>query len=80
MIEIHHSREERFVTIRASGELTARDYEKAIPELEEAIRKAEGALNAVLDITALRLVELGAVWKDLKFDVRACLRRVMVAA
>lgn len=69
MIEILHSPDHRLVTIRASGRLTSMDYDAAMPELEEAIRKAGGALNAVIDVQGMKGIELGALWKDLKFDV-----------
>lgn len=69
MIEIQHAPTENLVTIRASGQLTTTDYDRTIPELEEAIRKADGSLNAVIHVEALKGAELGALWKDLKFDV-----------
>lgn len=70
MIEIFHTPEQDLITIRASGNLTEADYEMAIPEIEEAIRKADGSLNTVVDVIGLKGMDLGALWKDLKFDVR----------
>lgn len=70
MIEILHDTADRLVTIRASGKLTSADYDRAIPELEEAIRKADGALNAVIIVDDLTGFELAALWKDLKFDLK----------
>lgn len=69
MIEIEHSTEEKLVTIRAIGQLSAKDYDQAIPELEEAIRKSGGNLNAVIALEGLEGMDVGALWKDLKFDV-----------
>lgn len=70
MIEVVHKPEQDLVTIDASGKLTAADYDLAIPEIEEAIRQADGPLNLVIDVIGLKGIELAALWKDLKFDVR----------
>jgi len=80
MIEVMRTPEKDLVTIRASGTLTRADYALAVPEIEEAIRKADGALNSVIDVIGLKGIELGALWKDLKFDVQhfADFRRIAV--
>lgn len=70
MIGIEHSSDHKFVTIRASGTLTAEDYERAIPELENAINLADGNLNALIGLENLKGWSLEALWKDLKFDVK----------
>lgn len=70
MIEIGHKPAQNLVEIRVSGELTADDYDKAIPELEQAIEQADGALNAVVALDDLRGWDMSALWKDLKFDVK----------
>lgn len=70
MIEIGHLPANKLVTINVSGKLTTRDYDKAIPELEQAIAAAQGALNAVIVLDDLRGWDIGALWKDLAFDVR----------
>lgn len=69
MIEIEHSTADKLVTIRASGALSAADYDHAIPELEEAIRKSGGNLNAVVSLEGVESMAVGAIWKDLKFDI-----------
>ncbi|MEQ9257629.1 MAG: STAS/SEC14 domain-containing protein [Roseovarius sp.] len=70
MLDIEHYPTEDLVKIRATGHLTDADYDKAIPELEEAIEKADGALNALVELDGLKGIAFGALWKDLKFDVR----------
>lgn len=70
MIEVTHAPEDGLVTIRASGKLTGADYDTALPEIEAAIGRADGALNSVIDVTGLEGIELAALWKDLKFDIR----------
>ncbi len=70
MIEIGVLPAQKVATIRVSGKLTAEDYEQAMPELEQAISAANGALNAVIVLDDLRGWDLQALWKDLRFDIR----------
>lgn len=70
MIDIRHYGGPDTVSIRAVGKITADDYDAAIPELERAIEHADGRLNALLHIDNMTGVDLGAMWKDLKFDAR----------
>lgn len=70
MIEVMHTPKQELVTIRASGTLSEADYDRTIPEIEEAIRKPDGALNSVIDVIGLEGIKLGALWKDLQFDFR----------
>lgn len=69
MIEILHADDADIVTIRAAGKISARDYDMAVPELEQAIANADGRLNALMRLDDLAGMELGAMWKELKFDV-----------
>lgn len=69
MIEIYHFPEENLVKIEASGTLSSADYDRAIPELEEAIDRADARLNAVIHVEGLKGAEFGALWRDLKFDI-----------
>lgn len=70
MIEIGHTPAKKLITLRVSGKLTARDYDRAIPEIEGALEQVGGKLNAVIELDDLRGWDLSALWKDLKFDVR----------
>ena len=70
MIEIAHTPAEKLVTIRASGTLSAEDYDRALPQLEQAIAESNEALNAVVILDALEGMDAGALWKDLRFDVK----------
>ena len=70
MIEIARTPAQNLVTMRVSGKLSAKDYNKAIPELEQAIQSSGGELNAVITLDDLRGWDIEALWKDLKFDVR----------
>jgi len=70
MIPIEHGKEHQFVTIRASGTLTSNDYDAALPELKHAMELAEGPLRVLIRLEDFSGWEIGAAWKDLKFDIR----------
>lgn len=42
MITIEHSTDRDLIVMRASGTLTTKDYDNAIPELEHAMELCEG--------------------------------------
>lgn len=69
MIEIAYKLAEHVLTIRAVGRLTREDYERAIPDIEQAIRSKKQPLNAVITVERLEGWDLPALWKELKFDV-----------
>jgi len=70
MIEIGYLPAQKLAHVRVRGKLSADDYDAAIPEFEQAIKKADGVLNAVVEIDDLRGWDIGALWKELKFDVK----------
>ena len=69
MIEIEQSDRYGHITIKASGKLTAEDYESAMPVLEEAIAKAK-ELRLLVLLEDFQGWEIGALWRDLRFDLR----------
>ena len=56
------------VAIKLNAEVTKEDYELALPQLRDKI-KNEGRVNLYceLDISS---ISPGAIWEDLKFDLR----------
>ena len=69
MIEILTKGEDNTVAIKMTGELTAKDYEPVVSLLENKIRNF-GKINLYCEIEGLDDVETGAIWKDLKFDLK----------
>lgn len=67
MIRIEHAREDDGIVIRASGVLDARDYELAVPEIENAMALAAGPLRVLIRLEDFRGWNLGGLWQDLKF-------------
>ncbi len=57
------------VTIHASGAISREDYDRALPGLE-ALLDQHGRLRFLIDIVGVTSWSIGAMWEDLKFDLR----------
>ena len=51
------------------GKLGKSDYEKLIPDVEQRIRD-HGKVSLLLNVSAFRGWSPGALWEDLKFDLK----------
>jgi hypothetical protein len=69
MIVIEHSRDRDLITIRASGTLTGKDYDYAVPELEHAMKLSRRPLRVMIRLEDFRGWEIGALWRELEFDL-----------
>lgn len=69
MIEILTNDYDNVVAIHMKGELTTKDYEPVVNLLEDKI-KNYGKINLYCEVDEMEEVEAGAIWKDLKFDVK----------
>ncbi|WP_372923131.1 STAS/SEC14 domain-containing protein [Roseovarius sp.] len=69
MIEIEHTEGEDVIVVRISGTLTVKDYDYAVPEIEHAVKLAQGPLHVMIRLEDFQGWEIGALWKDLRFDV-----------
>jgi len=70
MIQIEHSRDQDVIVIRASGTLTTKDYEDAIPEIEHALEVSKGPPRVMIRLEDFRGWEIGALWRELEFDLK----------
>ena len=55
--------------IHISGKLVKEDYESFVPEFERLVRQ-HGKLHVLFDLTDLHGWDAGAMWADLKFDIK----------
>lgn len=80
MITIEHDRD-NFIVCRASGTLTRKDYEAAVPELDQAIALREGQPRLLILLEDFRGWEIEALWPELRTDLkyRSDFDRVAVA-
>ena len=57
-----------FITLKAIGKITAKDYDTLVPYLEMAIDR-KGPLCILCDMSEFSGVEIAAMWRDLKFGI-----------
>ena len=69
MIEIEHDSERKIITLRVSGTLSRADYDRALPEIENAMELAKEPLKMIVRLEDFQGFELGAFWDDLKFGL-----------
>lgn len=69
MISIeHHS--DGHLELRVSGMLSRRDYDAAVPEIEHELQLQQGPLRILISLEDFRGWEVGALWDELRFDIR----------
>jgi len=59
----------RTLFVRARGKLTKEDYAEFVPEVERLIKK-HGKIRILLDMHKFEGWDAGALWQDVKFDVK----------
>ena len=59
----------KILAVRAEGTLTRSDYEKFVPEFERVLHQ-HGKPRVLFDMTQFHGWDAGAVWEDVKFDVK----------
>jgi hypothetical protein len=68
-IKFEDENEGNVLTIHVSGKLTRADYVYFTPEFERLV-KLNGKLRLLFDMTGFHGWEAGALWEDIKFDVK----------
>ena len=59
----------KILVVHVSGELTKAEYVKLVPEFDRLVRQ-HGKLRLLFDMTGFHGWEAGALWEDIKFDVK----------
>ena len=59
----------KMLVVRVSEKLEKADYEHFVPEFERLVRK-NGKLRVLFDMTDFHGWEVGALWEDVKFDIK----------
>jgi len=68
-LQICSENEGKVLAVRVEGKLTGEDYERLVPQVEQAI-KEHGPLRILFDMHDFHGWTAGAVWKDTKFSLR----------
>lgn len=70
-IGIERINSEFFLTLKASGKLTHKDYETIIPMIDSALAEVKNPkINALIDGTELEGWELRAAWDDFRLGLK----------
>ena len=70
-IEIIEDAAEKLLTVRASGKLSADDYETLEPGVENLIESC-GQIKILFVMHDFHGWEMGAVWEEIKFATKHC--------
>ena len=68
-IKFQDENEGKLLSIQISGKLTKADYVYFTPEFERLV-ELNGKLRVLFDMTGFHGWEAGALWEDIKFDVK----------
>jgi len=68
-IEIQEEATGKIVVVRVSGKLTAEDYERFLPEIEQLVDR-RGKIRILFEMEDFHGWDLAAGWEDLKFGIR----------
>jgi hypothetical protein len=69
MLEIEHSQSGKWITLRASGTLNRADFDRALPEIENAMALANNPLKLMVRLEDFQGLEMAALWEELKFGL-----------
>ena len=68
-IQIKEENGGKLVAVQVTGKLVRADYEHFVPEFERLIRQ-HGKLRVLFDMADFHGWDAGAVWEDIKFDIK----------
>jgi hypothetical protein len=68
-VELHEELGGKILALTLTGTLTRQDYEHFTPVVERAV-ETHGKIRLLVQMTGFHGWTLGALWDDLKFDIR----------
>src|ERR1039458_1020469 len=68
-IQLNEENGGKILVVHVSGKLAKADYDHFVPEFERLVRQ-HGKLRLLFDMTGFHGWEAGALWEDIKFDIR----------
>ena len=68
-IQLNEESGGKVLVVHVSGKLAKADYEHFVPEFDRLV-KQHGKLRLLFDMTGFHGWEPGALWADIKFDVK----------
>jgi hypothetical protein len=68
-IQLEEEKDGTILVVHVSGKLTKADYGHFVPEFERLVQQ-HGKLRVLFDMTDFHGWDAGAIWEDVKFDVK----------
>src|SRR5580704_11474729 len=68
-IEVSEENGGKLFVVHVTGKLTKVDYQQFVPEFERLVRLI-GKLRVLFDMTGFHGWDAGALWEDIKFDLK----------
>src|SRR5579871_4580410 len=68
-IQFKEENDGKILVVDISGQLVKADYEKFVPEFDRLVRQ-HGKLRVLVDMTGFHGWDAGALWEDIKFDIK----------
>jgi hypothetical protein len=69
MLTINEAGSGNILDVKISGKLTKENYETFVPEVERIIKQS-GKIRVLVEMTDFHGWEMGALWEDIKFDLK----------
>lgn len=69
MITLNQADGGKILDVKLGGKLTRQDYETFVPEVERLIKQS-GKIRMLVQMTDFHGWEVGALWEDIKFDLK----------
>lgn len=68
-IQLNEEKGGKVLVVHVSGKLVKADYEHFVPRFEQLVQQ-HGKLRVLFDMTDFHGWDAGALWEDIKFDVK----------
>ncbi len=68
-IQLNEENGGKMLAVHVAGKLAKADYEHFVPEFERLVRQ-HGKLRVLFDMSTFHGWEAGALWEDIKFDIK----------
>jgi hypothetical protein len=68
-VQLNEENGGKILVVHVSGKLAAADYADFVPEFERLVRQY-GKLRVLFDMVGFHGWEGGALWEDIKFDIK----------
>ena len=68
-IQLQEENDGKMLAVHVTGKLVKSDYEKFVPEFERLVQQ-HGKLRVLFDMTGFHGWEGGALWDEIKFDIK----------